>query len=56
MLRREHSLDDMERSERKRACCQHCCLKYVIGEMMTNQSFRKRLGLSDTKADTTLLS
>ena len=42
----------MDKAERKRACYQHCCLKYVMGEKMTNQSFRKRLGLNDTRADT----
>jgi len=46
------SLDDMDKAERKRACYQHCCLKYVMGEKMTNQSFRERLGLSDTRAGT----
>jgi ATP-dependent DNA helicase RecG len=43
-------LDEMSKTERKRACYQHCCLKYVMGEMMTNQSFRERLGLSDEKS------
>lgn len=45
------SVDDMDKDERIRACYQHCCLKYVMGEMMTNQTFRERLGLSDKKAD-----
>jgi ATP-dependent DNA helicase RecG len=44
------SFDDMNKSERIQACYQHCCLKYVMGEMMTNQSFRERLGISESKA------
>lgn len=35
----------MTSEERMRACYQHCCLKYVSGEHMTNNSFRTRLGL-----------
>ncbi len=42
--------DEMNKSERIQACYQHCCLKYVMGEMMTNQSFRERLGISNSKA------
>ena len=37
----------MSRDERKRACFQHCCLRWVSRNHMTNTSFRKRLGLSD---------
>jgi len=44
------SFDDMNKSERIQACYQHCCLKYVMGEMMTNQSFRERLGILNSKA------
>ena len=44
--------DEMSRKERKRSCYQHCCLKYVMGDKMTNQSFRERLGLEDTRAGT----
>ena len=46
------SLDKMDKSERKRSCYQHCCLKYVMGEKMSNQSFRERLGLPDNRAGT----
>jgi predicted HTH transcriptional regulator len=35
----------MTSEERLRACYQHCCLKYVSSDRMTNASFRKRLGL-----------
>jgi ATP-dependent DNA helicase RecG len=44
------SFSKMNKSERIQACYQHCCLKYVMGEMMTNQSFRERLGISDAKS------
>jgi len=33
---------DMDRIDRIRATYQHCCLKYVIDEFMTNQSLRER--------------
>lgn len=46
------NLDEMDKSERKRSCYQHCCLKYVMGEKMSNQSFRERLGLTDNRAGT----
>ncbi|MEN8220976.1 MAG: ATP-binding protein [Pseudomonadota bacterium] len=45
------AFSDMNKSERIQACYQHCCLKYVMSEMMTNQSFRERLGISDAKTD-----
>ncbi len=37
--------DEMDRPERVRACYQHCVLKYVMGEFMTNSSLRERFGL-----------
>lgn len=43
------SFKQMSSEERLRACYQHCCLKYVSGERMTNPSFRKRLGLKDSQ-------
>jgi len=46
------SFDEMDKSERKKSCYQHCCLKYVMGEKMSNQSFRERLGLQDNRAGT----
>jgi len=45
------AFSDMNKSEKIQACYQHCCLKYVMGEMMTNQSFRERLGISGTKSE-----
>jgi len=42
--------DDMDRSDRVRACYQHCALKWVMSERMTNQSLRARFGLLESKA------
>lgn len=38
---------DTTKEERVQACYQHACLKYVSNEMMTNKSFRERMGLED---------
>ncbi len=43
-------LDKMDRSDRIRACYQHCCLKWVMGDRMTNQSLRERFNLSENKS------
>lgn len=43
--------DRMDRNDKVRACYQHCCLKYVMNEKMTNQSLRERFKLSGAKAD-----
>jgi ATP-dependent DNA helicase RecG len=42
--------DDMDRSDRIRACYQHCCLRYVMNERMTNQSLRERFHLPERKS------
>jgi ATP-dependent DNA helicase RecG len=42
-------VEDMDRADRVRACYQHCCLKYVMSERMTNQSLRLRFGLAVAK-------
>ncbi len=34
---------DMDRSDRIRACYQHCCLRYVMNERMSNQTLRGAL-------------
>lgn len=44
--------EDLDRDERVRACYQHCCLRYVTRERMTNQSLRERFQLSDHKMAT----
>lgn len=45
-------VEDMDRSDRTRACYQHCVLKWVMSERMTNQTLRERFGLSEDKAAT----
>ncbi len=42
--------DQMTLDERVRACYQHCALKWVMSEPMTNQSLRKRFGLAESKS------
>lgn len=43
---------DMSKPDRIRACYQHCCLKYVSNERMSNQSLRDRFKLPESKAVT----
>lgn len=43
-------LDDMNREDRIRACYQHCVLKWVMSERMTNQSLRERFKLPESKS------
>ncbi|MDQ6951010.1 MAG: hypothetical protein Q9M26_05040, partial [Mariprofundales bacterium] len=38
---------DMDRNDRVRACFQHCVLQWVLRKQMTNQSLRKRFGVSE---------
>ncbi|NLS95528.1 MAG: MloB [Planctomycetaceae bacterium] len=45
-------LEQMNRADRIRACYQHCCLRYVMNERMTNQSLRDRFKLSESKVAT----
>jgi predicted HTH transcriptional regulator len=42
--------EDMDREDRVRACYQHCALKWVMSERMTNQSLRERFGLPESKS------
>jgi ATP-dependent DNA helicase RecG len=44
--------EDMDREDRVRACYQHCSLKWVMSERMTNQSLRDRFHLAEAKAAT----
>jgi predicted HTH transcriptional regulator len=37
----------MEREDRIRACYQHCCLKYVAGSKMSNQTIRERFRIEE---------
>lgn len=43
------TLEAMDRNDRIRACYQHCCLRYVMNERMTNQSLRERFKLPESK-------
>lgn len=42
--------EDMDRDDRVRACYQHCALKWVMSERMTNQSLRERFKLGESKS------
>jgi predicted HTH transcriptional regulator len=39
--------DAMDREDRIRACYQHCALKWVLNERMSNQTLRERFGLAE---------
>ncbi len=41
--------EDMDRDDRVRACYQHCSLKWVMSERMTNQTLRERFHLPEAK-------
>lgn len=45
--------DDMDRDDRVRACYQHCVLKWVMSEPMTNQSLRERFAPPESRAKVT---
>lgn len=38
---------DTSKEERIQACYQHACLKYLSNEMLTNKSFRERMGVPE---------
>lgn len=44
--------DDMTREDKIRACYQHCVLRYVLRERMTNETLRERFGLPKSKSST----
>ena len=50
VLYAHRDFDEMEKRDRIRACYQHCCLRYVMGEKMTNQSLRERFKLPENKS------
>lgn len=43
--------EEMDRNDRIRACYQHCCLRYVMNQKMTNQSLRDRFKLPEKKTE-----
>ena len=40
------ALKAMDKNDKIRACYQHCSLKYISGELMTNMSLRERFNIS----------
>jgi ATP-dependent DNA helicase RecG len=42
----------MDRTDRIRASYQHCCLRYVFNQKMTNETLRERFKLTDKQAET----
>ena len=40
-------LRQMDKKDKMRASYQHCCLKFISGEYMTNQSLRERFIIED---------
>ncbi|PSB01718.1 ATP-binding protein [Merismopedia glauca] len=46
---------DMSKTDRIRACYQHCCLLYVSNQRMSNQTLRDRFRLSESQAATVSL-
>jgi len=52
LLYGHQDIDDLDRNDRIRACYQHCCLRYVMNEKMTNQSLRERFKLPESKVAT----
>lgn len=41
------SLNDMDRTDKVRACYLHACLRYVERDLMTNSSLRERFGIQE---------
>jgi predicted HTH transcriptional regulator len=41
--------EEMDRADRVRACYQHCALRWVMSERMTNESLRERFHLPESK-------
>jgi ATP-dependent DNA helicase RecG len=52
VLFRHQDIDEMDRNDRIRACYQHCCLRYVMNQRMTNPSLRERFKLPARKSAT----
>lgn len=46
------SLRDMDKEDKIRASYQHCCLKYVSSDFMTNQSLRERFNIEEKNYST----
>ena len=50
VVRGPMKFSDMARDDRVRACQQHCVLRHVMSQNMTNQSLRERFGLPEGKS------
>jgi predicted HTH transcriptional regulator len=46
------TLNEMSKEDKIRACYQHCCLKYVSNQKMTNQTLRERFKIEEQNAAT----
>lgn len=46
----------MSKTDRIRACYQHCCLMYVSNQRMSNQSLRKRFGFENDESKSATVS
>jgi predicted HTH transcriptional regulator len=44
------TLNQMDKKDKIRACYQHCCLRYVSNDKMTNQSLRNRFQIESKNA------
>ena len=53
IIRGPSDFEAMDRDDRMRACFQHCALRWVMSERMTNQSLRERFKLPENKSATT---
>lgn len=51
LLFAHRDFEEIDKPDRIRATYQHCCLRYVMNERMTNQSLRVRFRLSEKKAE-----
>lgn len=56
VLYAHRDFSDMGKSDRVRACYQHCCLQYVSNRKMSNRSLRKRFRLGASSSATVTAS
>lgn len=46
------AFDEMDGKDRVRACFQHCVLRWMMNQKMTNQSLRERFNLPESRSET----
>jgi ATP-dependent DNA helicase RecG len=56
VLYAHQEFSEMSKSDRIRACYQHCCLLYVSNRKMSNQTLRERFGLGESSSATVTAS